>query len=64
MKDYNVVAYLNIECEFQVQARDEDEAMRIINERLERKGATEVIRDSGFVVVTEAGAVDCWEVEE
>lgn len=63
MKDYNVVAYLNVEAEFQVQARDEDEAMRIINDRLQQEGA-EILRDSGFVVTTEAGAVDCWEVEE
>lgn len=63
MKDYNVVAYLNVEAEFQVQARNEDEAMTIVNQRLESEGA-EILRDSGYVVTTEAGAVDCWEVEE
>lgn len=63
MKDYNVVAYLNVEAEFQVQARSEDEAMNIINERLEREGA-EILRDSGYVMTTESGAVDCWELEE
>ena len=62
MKDYNVVAYLNVEAEFQVQAEDEDAAMAQINKRIEQEGA-DILRDSGFVVTTEYGSVECWELE-
>lgn len=64
MKTYNVVTFLNIEAEFQVECEDEDQAMRIMNERLEGEDPLGLLRESGYVTVGDSGAVDCWEMRE
>jgi hypothetical protein len=62
MKDYSVRSYLNIEIETSVQAEDEVEAVRIMDERLDTNGVAE-IGNAASITVTEAGAFECWEEE-
>jgi len=64
MKDYNVVAYLNIEAEFEVQAENEDQAMTIIEERMNREDPLSLLSESRYIAVGDSGIVNCWELTE